>query len=106
MRKVELSARWSCGLIHWAQDLYPDLFPVIGVSMPRPVLAALDRIPGAALRRYDTVIAIGECMARRIVRKGIAPERVEVVPNWADPVIRPVPRATNSMRLELGLSDR
>jgi glycosyltransferase involved in cell wall biosynthesis len=34
------------------------------------------------------------------------PERVEVVPNWADPMIRPIPRAANRMRLELGLGDR
>ena len=31
---------------------------------------------------------------------------MEVVPNWADPMIRPIPRETNPMRLELGLGDR
>ena len=101
-----LRARWSCGLIHWSHDLYPDLFPVIGVGLPRLVLTALDMIANAALRRYDSVIAIGDCMTRRILRKGVMAERVEVVPNWADPMIRPIPRAANRMRLELGLGDR
>jgi glycosyltransferase involved in cell wall biosynthesis len=101
-----LRARWSCGLIHWSQDLYPDLFPVIGVALPRLALALMGRIVRAALRRYDAVIAIGECMARRLLGNGVEAERIEVIPNWADPVIRPVLRATNAMRLELGLGDR
>jgi colanic acid biosynthesis glycosyl transferase WcaI len=45
-------------------------------------------------------------MARRILGKGVMSERVEVVPNWADPAIRPVPRAANRIRRELGLGDR
>ncbi len=93
-------------LIHWSQDLYPDLFPIVGVNLPRFVTAALDKFAGAVLRRYDTVIAIGACMAQRIALKGVGPERVEVVPNWADPVIQQVPRETNPMRRELGLGDR
>jgi colanic acid biosynthesis glycosyl transferase WcaI len=101
-----LRAFRSCGLIHWPHDLYPDLFPIIGVKPPRQVLTALDMVAGAALRRYDSVIAIGDCMARRILGKGVMSERVEVVPNWADPTIRPVPRAVNRIRRELGLGDR
>jgi glycosyltransferase involved in cell wall biosynthesis len=93
-------------LIHWSQDLYPDLFPVIGVKLPRLILAAADRIARSALRRYDSVIAIGDCMARRIAGKRIGLDRVEVIPNWADPVIRPIPHAVNPMRLELGLNGR
>jgi len=101
-----LRIRRSCVLIHWSQDLYPDLFPVVGVNLPRFVTAALDKFTGAVLRRYDTVIAIGTCMAQRIALKGVGPERVEVVPNWADPVIHQVPRETNPIRQELGLGNR
>ena len=101
-----LRLRWSCGLIHWSQDLYPDLFPVIGVALPRPALALMARVVRTTLRHYDAVIAIGECMARRLLQNGVEAERIEVIPNWADPVIRPVPRETNAMRLELGLGDR
>jgi glycosyltransferase involved in cell wall biosynthesis len=101
-----LRARWSCGLIHWSQDLYPDLFPIVGVKLPRSVLMGLDWIARAVLRRYDTVIPIGDCMGRRIVGKGVDPERLQVVPNWADPVIHPISRADNPMRIELGLGDR
>jgi colanic acid biosynthesis glycosyl transferase WcaI len=101
-----LRIRRSCVLIHWSQDLYPDLFPIVGVNLPQFVTAALDAFAGAVLRRYDAVIAIGACMAQRIALKGVGPERVEVVPNWADPVIQQVPRETNPMRRELGLGDR
>lgn len=101
-----LRLRRSYVLIHWPQDLYPDLFPIIGVNLPRFVKGALDTLAGAVLQRYDAVIAIGACMAQRLALKGVRPERVEIVPNWADPVIRPVPRETNPMRRELGLGDR
>jgi colanic acid biosynthesis glycosyl transferase WcaI len=45
-------------------------------------------------------------MGRSIVGKGVDPERLQVVPNWADPVIHPISRADNPMRIELGLGDR
>jgi colanic acid biosynthesis glycosyl transferase WcaI len=74
--------------------------------LPRFVLTVLDMLVSAALRRYDSVITIGDCMAKRILRKGAMSGRVEVVPNWADPIIRPIPRAANRIRLELRVGDR
>jgi glycosyltransferase involved in cell wall biosynthesis len=76
------------------------------VNLPRFVTAALDTFAGIILRRYDAVIAIGACMAQRIALKGVGRERIEVVPNWADPVIRQVRREANPMRRELGLGNR
>ena len=44
-------------------------------------------------------------MAEKVRAKGVAPERVHVVPNWADgAAIRPVPRALNAFRQEHGLN--
>nr|WP_158048157.1 glycosyltransferase family 4 protein [Skermanella pratensis] len=101
-----LGRRWGCGVIHWSHDLYPDLFPVIGVRLPWPALSLLRRAATAALRRCDAVIAIGSCMADRLSDQGIPAQRIVTIPNWSDPVIRPIPREGNPVRAALGLGGR
>ncbi|UEM22948.1 glycosyltransferase family 4 protein [Skermanella mucosa] len=101
-----LGRRWGCGVIHWSHDLYPDLLPVIGARLPRPVLSLLHRAATAALRRCDAVVAIGSCMADRLSGKGIPAQKIVTIPNWPDPVIHPIPRDGNPVRAALGLEGR
>jgi len=100
-----LSARHGAAL-HWCHDLFPALLPVLGVRLPAPLAGALDAAMGLALRRHGAVVAIGRCMAARLAELGVARERLSVVPNWADPQIRPLPREGNPLRRELGLGGR
>ncbi|UEM05627.1 glycosyltransferase family 4 protein [Skermanella rosea] len=101
-----LGRRWGCGVIHWSHDLYPDLLPVIGVRLPWPTLSLLRRIATAALRRCDAVVAIGSCMADRLSGRGVPAQRIVTIPNWPDPVIRPIQRDGNPVRAALGLEGR
>lgn len=98
-----LAARHGAASLHWCQDLYPDLLPVLGVRMP----AILRRVAGngmaRALRRQDGVVAIGRCMRERILATGVPADRVSLLPNWPDPAIRPLPMAGNGFRRSLGL---
>lgn len=98
-----LAARHGAASLHWCQDLYPDLLPVLGVRMP----ALLRRMAGhgmvRALRRQDGVLTIGGCMRERIVASGVAADRVSLLPNWPDPAIRPLGKAGNGLRRSLGL---
>lgn len=62
--------------------------------------AAFERV---VLRRFDRVITISSRMAEKILDKGVAPERIEIVRNWVDvDVIRPMP-VSQAYRAELGL---
>jgi colanic acid biosynthesis glycosyl transferase WcaI len=70
--------------VHWCQDLYPDLLPVLGYRIPRFLLNGASRMAGAALRASDRVVAIGRCMARRLTQSGLDPRRIEIFPNWPD----------------------
>ncbi len=101
-----LAAWHRAASIHWSHDLYPALLPVLGVRLPTPWTRWVERAAVQALRRYDAVVAIGHCMARRMIASGVPAERVTVLPNWADPRIRPVPREANAFRAEHGLGDR
>jgi glycosyltransferase involved in cell wall biosynthesis len=70
--------------MHWCQDMYPDLLPALGAVVPDRALAFAKRISLRALGQADRVIVIGRCMARRLVRDGIDPRRISVIPNWPD----------------------
>ncbi|QCO13771.1 glycosyltransferase WbuB [Azospirillum brasilense] len=101
-----IAARHGAAALHWSQDVFPALLPVLGVRLPDPLMRWVDRASAQALRRQDAVVAIGRCMAGRLAAAGVPAERITVLPNWPDPRIRPVPRAENPFRQELGLGDR
>lgn len=68
---------------HWAQDIYPELAEEMGV-LPRGgmIAGALRWISSASLRHSDRIIAVGRCMKSRLVRRGLDPARIEIIPNW------------------------
>jgi colanic acid biosynthesis glycosyl transferase WcaI len=87
-----------------------DVFPEVAVQLKRleqPLLVgALGKTVNFSLRRADRVVAIGETMKDRLVGKGVLPERIEVIPNWADTsAVSPRPRETG-WRSERGLQGR
>lgn len=74
--------------IHWVQDIYPDLFPLVGGRFPKVLMRAMHRAAHWAMMRADKVIVIGRCMARRLAQDGLPPKHIAVVPNWPDPELR------------------
>lgn len=101
-----LAARHGASAIHWSHDLYPGLLPTLGVRYPRPLLVLTGATTARALRRHDRVVAIGRCMARRIMAMGVPQDRISVLPNWPDPAIRSIPHEANLLRGQLGLNGR
>jgi colanic acid biosynthesis glycosyl transferase WcaI len=70
-------------LIHWCQDLYPDLLPLVGLHLPEPAQRLLQQVNGVVLRLHDAVIAIDPAMSQRFLALGVDPDRVNLLPNWA-----------------------
>lgn len=85
-------------VVHWAQDLYPEVAGELGI-LPRGNAATrlLRALSTAALQDCDAVVAIGRCMASRIAARGISYARVAIIPNWAPPV-HPLDRTDNPFR--------
>lgn len=78
----------------WEQDVYPDI--AVDLKHIREG-SLLHRITGAladwSRRRADGVIVLGECMRDRLIRRGVAPERISVAEHWANSAsITPMPR--------------
>lgn len=78
---VAAARRAGARVVHWSQDVYPE---VVAAHWPstwvRAVLAPLRAWRDRWMRRSDRVVAISAGMAARL-RAGGA--RVEVIPNWA-----------------------
>jgi colanic acid biosynthesis glycosyl transferase WcaI len=94
--------------IQVVEDVYPDVavrLGFLGRSGPAARLTAW--LSAFLLRSSDRAIALGEAMKRVLVAKGISPERVVEIPNWADgKEIFPVAREQNPFLDSHGLRGR
>jgi colanic acid biosynthesis glycosyl transferase WcaI len=90
------------------QDLYPEVAIELGVMSDNGVLSRLlKRFSRWSMHYADTVIALGECMRRRIEATGVPPSKIHVLRNWADgSQSHPVPRNENRFLLEHALQDK
>ncbi len=71
-------------LVHWAQDVYPEVAEELGVLKKNGFAArALRGLSNWSLRRHDQIIAVGRCMKDRLMARGIKAEKITVIPNWA-----------------------
>lgn len=68
--------------LHWSQDVYPDLLPVLGARIPGWAMNVAGALMSASLKRHDHVVAIGECMVRKLLARGAAGNRLSVIRNW------------------------
>jgi glycosyltransferase involved in cell wall biosynthesis len=69
-------------IIYWCQDLYPDLLPLIGIRLPRPVQNILIDLKRWALGAADCALVLGRCMAEKITAYKV--KNVRIIPNWTE----------------------
>lgn len=92
----------------WTMDLYPDwLFALGRVSPNRPLGALLKALSRFELKSADCVVTLGPCARRRVLAKGVKPERVRTIGVWsrAD-LLTPIPPAQSVARRNHGLQDK
>ncbi len=95
--------------VNWIQDVFPEVAGAAGIG-GRLVRAAMT--PLKYLRNWTLVtahqnVAIGEQMAGHLRRQGVKPDRLTVIPNWADPaVVHLVTHDANTLRKEWGLTGK
>jgi glycosyltransferase involved in cell wall biosynthesis len=67
-----------------AMDLYPEVIFAHGALRPGTFSARLlGTVFRWAYRRAATVVSLGPTMARRLVEKGVLPDRIVTISNWA-----------------------
>ena len=101
--------RRGARLIHWSQDLYPELAEELGVLQRGGLVArTLRALSTRAMRRGDGITTPGRCMADRLRARGLPPEKIVVAPNWSDAapppaLLDPASAAHSPARAALGL---
>ena len=76
--------------INWCHDIYPDLFPALGIKMPNFIYNALKKYSQQAMMNADKIIVVGRCMAKNLTARGIDPKQISFIPNWPDfELVRP-----------------
>jgi len=81
---VLLKWRHRCRLVVYLQDLYPEVGLVLGKLRPGLLTWTLRHLTQFGLRHADRVVVLAEDMKQRVLDRGIAAERIDIVPNWAD----------------------
>jgi glycosyltransferase involved in cell wall biosynthesis len=95
-----------CPMIFYLQDLFPEVGLALGKFQPGFVTGCLRWLTNIGLRHADRVVVLGEDMKRRVLERGVAAERVAVIPNWADTqAIRPID-GPSPLRLTWDTGDR
>jgi glycosyltransferase involved in cell wall biosynthesis len=82
---VLLAKAWRGSVWIWEMDLYPDVATSIGEARPEALwVRAISALLLWSRRRATGIIALGECMRRRLTAHGIDASRIVVGENWAD----------------------
>ena len=92
-------------VIHWHQDLYPEVAARLGVLSPQSWLyKGLLRARNWALRRARANVVLGDLMANHVQTAEPRASRVTLIPNWFEDMPPPRPEgAANSYRQRLGI---
>ncbi len=103
-----LQKRWGCAAVQWVMDLYPDVAIANGVLREGSTAAKVfERLGQAVLNGSDMNVVLGRCMAERVLKKGVDPSRLRVIPVWSrDVEDGPVDHAVNPYRRTFGVEDK
>ena len=88
-----VARRFRAPLLVISEDVFPEVAVVLKRLESRVLVGALRQLVRIYLKRTDRIVAIGDTMRDRLIEKGAAPDRIDVIPNWVDTtVLSPQPR--------------
>ena len=80
-----LAARRGARLVTWLQDVFPEVASAAGVVRGDGVMSqAIKRWRDASIRRASANVVLGPSMREVVLGCGVEPQRIAVIPNWAD----------------------
>jgi colanic acid biosynthesis glycosyl transferase WcaI len=99
---------WRARFCYWVMDFNPDEAIAAGWLRADSVAGkVLDRMSRFSLRRAHRVIALDHFMRERIAAKGVAPEKISVIPPWShDGEVRFDSAGREAFRKAHGLADK
>jgi glycosyltransferase involved in cell wall biosynthesis len=99
---------WRARFCYWVMDMNPDEAIAAGWLRADSVMGRiLERMSRFSFRRADCIIALDRFMRDRIVAKGIAPEKIALIPPWShDDEVRFDPVGRERFRKAHGLEGK
>ena len=95
----------SARFANWVQDVFPETALALGLTWGlRPFLECARVLRDTVWRKSDFNVVIGELMKDFLLCKGCEPEKIKVIPNWADDtMITPISKTQSNSRSVWGL---
>jgi colanic acid biosynthesis glycosyl transferase WcaI len=101
-----LSRLWHVPWVLQLEDLYPDAAVAAGMLRNRAVIDLFTAMERFQYQRATHISLIAESFRRNLLGKGVAPEKITLIPVWADPdIVRPLPRE-NAFRAQHDLAGK
>lgn len=93
--------------VYVVHDVYPDIAVAVGVLDQGLTVYLWNQLNNVLIRDADHVVVLGDSMRERVVQKvdgssEFDSKRVEVIPNWEDDRIRPLPKSENEFARKKG----
>lgn len=73
--------------IHWAQDIYPDLLPMLNKRLPIWLYHFIYKRSRKVMNKAVRVVSIGRCMSVYLAKTGVMKNKIVTIANWSDPQI-------------------
>jgi len=85
------------------RDIWPDSITAVGALPEGRVIRALEKLERALYDAADHIVAVGEGYRQNMIRKGVPPEKIDVVTNGVDAGLFQPREADAALRERLGL---
>lgn len=93
-------------LINWCQDIFPEIAGALGITWSKgPIGKVLIAVRNWSLRSAKVNVVLDPDMALRVRGFGVRDDQIEIIENWCDRNIRPIPRSENTLAKEWGIGD-
>jgi colanic acid biosynthesis glycosyl transferase WcaI len=79
-----LRRRTGCRLIGYLQDIYPDVAIATGKIRENWLVKRLRKSLFSVYRACDQIVVLSRDMRQLLIDRGVNPDRIEIIPNWAD----------------------
>ncbi len=90
---AEAAAAQDARVIHWIQDIYPEIAAAHFGPLAGVLLSVLKWRRDRAWRNAAACVTLGEAMAQVVSARGVEPSRLMVIPNWAPRELHEPPTA-------------
>jgi glycosyltransferase involved in cell wall biosynthesis len=87
------------------RDLWPESIVAVGAMRPSRTIRLLEALERRMYAAATRIVTVGEGYRRKLAERGVAPERVELVPNGVDLALFRGQADGSRVRREFGLGD-